>query len=808
MLKNYFIIAVRNLRKHRSFSLINILGLSLGLASCLLLTLYIQDEISYDDHMNRKEDVYRIVTQFKGVIGFDKLGAASPPIALALDEEIPEVEAAARLIQPPNVSQNLIKYNDDVFYISDGFLGDSSIFDVLTFDVIEGDPSTALDHPNSIAIAESLSKRLFGDESALNKTFQISQGNDPFEVKVTAVYKDQKKSFIKPNFIVNIYSGGWGEYLKSKNAASEWAGQNFAPSYLKLTPGHDKDAVIKKINDVLVKYGSESMKALGIYKTLTIEPVKDIYLRSDVGQTPRINAIYIVASIAIFILVLACINFMNLSTAKAAKRASEIGVRKVLGAYRSSLIYQLLGEAVILVLIAVVISLIAIQLALPYFNMLTEKEIAMGLQHNLPFVGIVVLIVVVTGVLAGSYPAFYLSSFQPVKVLKGQTSLGNASGRLRQSLVVLQFVVGIALVCSMIIISSQLTFMKNKNLGFNSNAKLILPMRTDNALKSYTVLQKELSKIPGVNMVSGTDYIPGSYVFNDMAFYKSGGNMDLAKLHRLNLVDYNYTDILGLKLIAGRNFTDNREADGGNKLILNMASVTELQWTPEEAIGQKLYFDWQGETMDFEVIGVINDYHQVSLREKVYPMAFHFARVDDSFSFTILDIDPQKFNDIKPSVEKTWKSLVNDTPFEFYFLDENIQKQYTEDRKAAQIITSFTIIAMVISCLGLYGLSTYMTERRFREIGIRKVMGASVKEILSLMTGEFIKLVVIAFVIAVPLAWYGMTKWLEGFAYRIDIGVTAFLIAGGAAIFIALVTVSVESIRAATADPVKALRSE
>jgi putative ABC transport system permease protein len=808
MLKNYFLIAVRNLRKHRSFSLINILGLSLGLASCLLLTLYIQDEISYDQHLERKEDIYRIVTEFKGVIGFDKLGAASPPIALALGEEIPEVEAAARLIAPPNVSQNLIKYNDNVFYISEGFLGDSSIFDVLTFDVIEGDPSTALDHPNSIAITESLAKRLFGHESAIDKSFQLSQGNDPFEVKVTAVYKDQKKSFIKPNFIVNIYSGSWGQYLKSKNAANEWAGQNFAPSYLKLTPGHDKAAVIKKINEVLVKYGAESMKALGISKTLTIEPVKDIYLRSDVGQTPRIESIYIVASIAIFILVLACINFMNLSTAKAAKRAAEIGVRKVLGAYRSSLIYQLLGEAVILVLIAVVISLVAIQLALPYFNMLTGKEIEMELQHNIPFVTIVILIVIVTGILAGSYPAFYLSSFQPVKVLKGQTSLGNASGRLRQSLVVLQFVVGIALVCSMILISKQLTFMENKNLGFNSNAKLIVPMRTDNALKSYTVLQKELSKIPGVNMVSGTDYIPGSYVFNDMVFYKNGGNMDVAKLHRLNLVDYNYTDILGLKLIAGRKFTDNREADGGNKLILNMASLAELQWTPEEAIGQQLHFDWQGQTMDFEVIGVINDYHQVSLREKIYPMAFHFARVDDSFSYTVLDIDPQKFSAVKSSIEKTWTSLVNDTPFEFYFMDENIQKQYTEDRKAAQIITSFTIIAMVISCLGLYGLSTYMTERRFREIGIRKVMGASVKEILSLMTGEFIKLVVIAFVIAVPVAWYGMTKWLEGFAYRIDIGVTAFLIAGGAAIFIALVTVSVESIRAATSDPVKALRSE
>lgn len=808
MLQNYILIAFRNLRKHRSFSLINILGLSLGLASCLLLTLYIQDELSYDRHMKRPDDVYRIVTQFDRVIGIDKLGTASPPIALALAEEVPEVEAAARLLAPPNVQQNLVKYNDNSFYISDGYLGDSTVFDVLTFEIIEGDPSTALDEPNSIAISETLSKKIFGDESALNRSFQLSQGYNPYEVKVTAVYKDQKKSFITPNFIVNIYSGDWGEYLMSKNAANEWGGQNFVPSYLKLTPGHDREAVIRKINEVLIKHGAESMKALGMSKTLTIEPVKDIYLRSDVGQSPRIDSIYIVASIALFVLVLACINFMNLSTAKATKRAAEIGVRKVLGAYRSSLIYQLLGEALILVVIAVIIALVGIQIALPNFNTLTGKTIEMGLTNNLVFVSIVIAIVVVTGVLAGSYPAFYLSSFQPAKVLKGQTSLGNASGRLRQSLVVIQFVVGIALVCSMIIISDQLTFIENKNLGFNSDAKLILPMRTDQALKSYPALQKELSRLPGVKMVSGTNAIPGSPVYNDMPFYKKGQTMDVAKLHRINMVDHNYVDILGLKLIAGRNFTENREADGGSKVLLNMASLAELELTPENAIGQKLYFDWQGNTLEYEVIGVINDYHQVSLKEKIVPMAFRLPSPDDSFAYTIVDIETDKFEAVRSGVEQTWKSLINDTPFEFSFLDENIQKQYTADRKAAGIITSFTIIAMVISCLGLYGLSTYMTERRFREIGIRKVMGASIQEILSLMTGEFVKLVVIAFIIAVPLAWYGMSKWLEGFAYRIDIGAAAFLISGGAAILISLLTVSVETFRAATTDPVKALKSE
>jgi putative ABC transport system permease protein len=360
----------------------------------------------------------------------------------------------------------------------------------------------------------------------------------------------------------------------------------------------------------------------------------------------------------------------------------------------------------------------------------------------------------------------------------------------------------------MIIISRQMTFMQNKDLGFNADAKVILPMRTGNAVKNYPALQQELSMIRGVNAVSGTDYIPGSYVFNDMGLYKRGENMQVAKLHRINLVDHNYMDMLGLQLVTGRKFTANRQADGGNKFILNMASVKALGLTPEEAIGQKLYFEYQGQKMEYDVIGVMEDYHQVSLKEKIYPMAFRFASPEESFAFTVLDVKANEFAQVKTEIESTWKRLINDTPFEFSFLDENIQKQYTEDQKAAGIITTFTVIAMIISCLGLYGLSTFMTERRFREIGIRKVMGASERQILSLMTSEFMKLVLIAFVVAVPLAWYGMSKWLEGFAYRVDIEATAFLLAGAVALLIALLTVMLESFKAATTNPVKALRSE
>jgi putative ABC transport system permease protein len=360
----------------------------------------------------------------------------------------------------------------------------------------------------------------------------------------------------------------------------------------------------------------------------------------------------------------------------------------------------------------------------------------------------------------------------------------------------------------MIIISKQLNFLQDKELGFNSEAKIVLPLRTNAARESYLALQSELSNQGAVRLVSAADYMPGQPIFNDMSFYKEGGNMETAIQHYRNKVDHSYVDLLGIKLLAGRNFTDNREMEARKNVIINRTGVEKLGFDVEEAVGQKIYFEWQGEKYNWNIIGVMEDYHQTSLKQEITPTLFEMSEDPKSYDNMIISVKTTNFSESIASIESIWKKIVNDTPFEFVFLNESIQRQYDEDRSVARIITSFTFIAMFISCLGLYGLSSFMAERRFKEIGVRKVMGANVNQIIGLMSKEFVKLILIAFVMAVPLAWYAMDKWLEGFAYKTTIDVMIFVYAGLGALTIALITVSFESIKAATVNPVTSLRSE
>jgi putative ABC transport system permease protein len=807
MLRNYVIIALRNIRRSKGYSFVNILGLSLGVACCLLLTLYLQDELSYDRHHERLNDIYRLTTHFNSDNGTHSQGSVSPPIATAVREEVPEVESAARVLNPPGVTQSLIKYEDNILYETDGLLADSTVFDILTYEFIEGSPKKALTEPNTVVINDKLAKKLFGNELALGKIINITQGSAPVNFKITGVIKDNTRTHFHANFFISMTSDGWAENMRSPDMANEWAGQNFIPTYVKLVPGHTKDDVIKKINQVLVKHGAEAMKAMATKKTLGLEPVKDIYLKAEGASSQRITYIYVISSIAAFILLIACINFMNLSTARASKRASEIGVRKVMGAIRSSLIAQILGEAMVIVLFSILLSLVFVQLALPYFNQLTSKTISFGSENIFFFSIALFTTTIVTGLLAGSYPAFYLSSFQPAQVLKGKTIMGNASGWLRRSLVVFQFMIAIVLVCGMIVIWQQLNYMQEKDLGFDSKAKIVLPLRTGSAQDHYDALRSELAKNGTINDVSGANYLPGSPIYNDMSYYTDGGSMNTAVNNRRNTVDHGYMELLGIKLLAGRYFSDNytMEAD---KVIINATSAGRYGMTPEKMVGQALHFDWQGKSRHFEVIGVMEDYHQTSLKQEIRPTMFQMTSEPKGIHFIIADVDTKNFPSTVAAIEQTWKSMISDTPFEYSFLDEDIQKQYDEDRKVSSIITIFSTMAMFISCLGLYGLSTYMAERRFKEIGVRKVMGASVSQIVGLMSKEFIKLVLIAFIIAIPLAWYIMNKWLESFSYKIPVNFSVFVYAGLGALLIALFTISFESVKAASTDPVKSLKNE
>ncbi len=808
MLRNYFIIAFRNLVRNKVYSFINIFGLSLGIACCLLLALFLADEIGYDRHHDRLEDFYRIVTHFESERGLDKLATTSPPIAMALWEEIPEIELATRILNPPGVSHNLIRYGDNMFYESNGFVGDSTFFELFNYTLTEGNPKKALVEAQSVVLADYLAKKLFGDEPALDKTIHINQGGPNGDFRVTGVYRSEEHSHIRPNFIISMTSSGWGAFIRTDpNASNEWAGNNFVPAYVRLVPGHDVALVEKKMNDVLIKHGAEAMKAMGMKKSLHLQPVKDVYLKSDIGRSPRINYLYIIGAIGLFILVIACINFMNLSTAKAGKRATEIGIRKVMGAVRHSLIQQVFGEAIVIVLIAVLISIGIVQGALPFFNTLTERHIQLDSGSLLFLAASLVTLATITGLLAGSYPAFYLSSFQPAQVLKGKTNLTAANGTLRQFLVVFQFIIAIALGCGMLIIGDQLRFMQEQDLGFESGARIALPLRSRTAREAYPALYQELSRNPEINAVSAADYMPGNMIWSDMMYYPDGGNMETALLYRRNPVDYGYQALLGIPLIAGRPFSENR-AENKNKIIINRTAVKKLGFTPEEMIGRMLHFDWHEKKYSYEVIGVMEDYHQLSLKEEIFPTIFEIPEEPTGYENVVVHVKTSDMSSLLAELEKVWKGRVNDTPFEYHFLDEAVQKQYEEDRRVASIITTFTFIAMIICCLGLYGLSSFMAERRFKEIGIRKVMGASLGQIAGMMSKEFVKLVVIAFVIAAPVTAYFMNRWLEGFAYHITVNAWVFIVAGLTSLFIALATVSFESLKAASANPVNSLRNE
>jgi len=815
MISNYLKIALRTMLHNKAFTLINILGLSVGVACCLLLALFTQHEISYDKHHARLDDLYRIVTHLRTDVGYEKLSTTSPPIAYALKTEIPEVENYVRVYDPPGVSFSIIRHGEDIFYEPNGFVVDSTLFDMFSYELKEGNPKEALVQANSIVLSENLAKKLFGDSPALNQTISMSQGGTVLlntatgqiqEYKVTGVFRKRHNSHINANFFTSVTSGGWGEYVRTEGE-KHWAGHNAIPSYLRLVQGHNKREVEKKMNDVLMKHGADDLKALGLHKTLSLEPVKDIYLKSDVGQSPRLTYLYVVVSIAIFILLIACVNFMNLSTAKAIKRATEIGIRKTMGANRSSLIGQILGEAMVIVIFSIAISILIAYLLSPYFNMVTGRDISLN-QENIPYFIIALIgITVVTGLVAGSYPAFYLSSYQPAVVLKGKIKTGNST-KVRQALVVFQFIVAIVLMCGVFVISNQLNFIRQKNLGFDYETKIVVPLRTFEAHNQYEVLKKEIRNSGKVNAISGTSCVPGSTIWNDLLLFPDGGNMETSIAIERNFVDAGYLEMMGIKLIAGRAFTDNREMEKRTKFILNRKTVSKLGFTPESILGQKLHMDRNGKREDYDVIGVMEDFHQNSLHEEIKPTLFEVAEDLNRYNYIVASISAADFEQSIRSIESSWKNLVTDSPFEYSFLSQNIQKQYKEDEKMAKVITSFGLIAIAICCLGLFGLSSYTAERRFKEIGIRKVMGASVGQIVTLMSTEFMKLVTLAFIVATPVAWIVMNEWLSTYAYRVSVSWVVFVLAGLIALSIAMITISFESIRAATTNPVKSLKNE
>ncbi|MBD0333648.1 MAG: FtsX-like permease family protein, partial [Chitinophagaceae bacterium] len=545
-------------------------------------------------------------------------------------------------------------------------------------------------------------------------------------------------------------------------------------TFFLLKSGADAKALQAKFPAFVNKYIGESLKAMGFYKKQFLIPVPDMHLHSgmDINISPvdSMTSLYVLGSIALFTLLLACINFMNLSTARSSKRSTEVGIRKVLGAEKRSLVKQFIGESILMSCIALIFALLITVLVLPLFSYISGTELSLNISTNWLLLLGFLAVSLITGLLAGSYPAFYLSSFRPIKVLKGKLTNSLSAAALRKGLVVFQFIISVALIIASVVINNQMKYMRTKDLGFAKDQQIIIPLRSNNAKNIYTALKNEITKNPLVENAGASFYYPGIFNPSDMGLRKEGKSPNDAKLVRTNVIDESFLQTLNIKPIAGRLFSEQFPADTNNRIIINTQAVKEIGFTsPQQAVGSKLFFDWRGQSYEFTVVGVVKDFHFQDLHVPIAPYGF-FLNSNPQYNYMIVHAKSGDISTLLNQISKNWSALNPNEPFEFSFLDEDFQKNYETENRRAAMVAFFTAIAILISCLGLFGLATFSAEQRTKEIGIRKVLGASVASVVGLLSKDFLKLVLIALVIAAPISWYFMNKWLQDFAYRINIG--------------------------------------
>jgi putative ABC transport system permease protein len=810
MLKSYLKTALRFLLKNKSFSFINIIGLATGTLCCLYILLYVQDQYSYDKHHKGAADIYRINSAL--VINGDKHtnGAASPPIAPAIKRDFPEVQQYTRLVPTGLLGnpKNLLRYKEKSFYEKDLVYVDSTFFDVFSYHFDYGkNTSSILAEPYSLVLLKPVADKLFGSDDPVGKVISIDNGFGKHDFKVAGVVDESLgKSHITANIFITMRSGGFGDYTLNNTM---WAGNNYACSYIKLRPGASAAVLEKKLPAFIDKYGGQQLKALGMKKALYLEPVTAIHttpgFEIEISKTINPTLLYILALIAIMIQLIACINFMNLSTARGSKRAKEVGVRKVIGAQRGDLIKQFLGESFLLSFIGVLLALPLLYLALPYLNQITHTDIQFSFLNHYSIWLMLAGIILVTGAVAGSYPAFYLSAFEAIKVIKGNFTNQVSAAGVRRSLVVFQFVLSIVLITGIVIIYSQLNYIKNKDIGFDKSQKLVFSFYTGDSQNKMKVFGDDLQQLPEVKVVSKSNNYLSQFVGQDHGVYPTGGNMQTAIDAQNITTDENFVKANGIKIISGRDF---RKKDS-LRVLINETLAKRLGFTPQKVIGQRLYTQYTPNPVTYvEVAGVMKDFNYNSLHGAVKPFMLVYDDRPGVYQNIIAATDSKDYKMLLSKIGAIWQKDLPGVPFEYAFLDDEVQKQYETEITLSQIINSFTIMAIVISCLGLFGLAAFSSEQRQKEIGIRKVLGASVPGIVTLLSKEFVKLVFISFIIASPIAWWGARIWLQGFAYKIPLSWWMFAVAGLMAIFITLFTVSSQAIKAALMNPVKSLKSE
>lgn len=792
MISNYLKIAFRNLVKHKAFSLINISGLAIGMACCLLIVIFVQDELSYDQFNEKADRIYRIASKEnrRGVIAnYPFVFSGIPPI---LQNDYSEVMDFVRFDPRENV---LISSEDKEFYEERLFYTDASVFDVFTFPLVNGDPNTALKEPYALVLTQRMAEKYFSGEDPVGRTLTIDNEHD---YQITGVLKEiPRNSHIKFDFLASIAT------LEAQDPryGKLWAWNCY--TYLLLPKDYSYLDLERKFPDFIRRHRGE--KAVEAY-TFYLQPLSRIHLHSHLGFEIEANSdiryVYIFSAIAFLILLIACINFMNLSTARSANRAKEVGLRKVLGAERSRLIKQFLGESLALSLVALPAAVALIELFLPAFNALTGKDLRIDYFGNsVVFLGLVGILLFV-GILSGTYPAFFLSAFRPAAALKGKLRAGAGSTLFRKVLVVVQFSVSIVLIAGTIIITNQLDFIRNKKLGFDKDHVVVMPVMRSGIGQNFETFKGELLQNPNVQSVCGSTSAP-SFIPTRSVFIPEGAEEGERLALRNVLLDYDFIKTFGMEIKEGRDFSRDFATDKKEAFIVNEAAVKEFGW--ESAVGKKL-IDLEGPRG--YVIGVVKNFHFRSKHQKIEPLVFSLLPSSRYVYLISVKISPSNIRDTLSFLKNKWKKFSPGWPFEYFFLDDNYDRLYKSEERLRHVFLTFTFLGIFIACLGLFGLAAFTAEQRTKEIGIRKVLGASVPGIVLLLSKEFIKWVLIANVIAWPVAYFAMGRWLENFAYRISIGWGVFIAAAALALGISLFTVGFQAAKAALANPAESLRYE
>ncbi|HVZ95553.1 MAG TPA: ABC transporter permease [Chitinophagaceae bacterium] len=808
MFKNYFKIAWRNLLKSKAFSVINITGLAIGLSCFLLIALYVMDELSYDRFFPDSGRIYRVNSDIRFGGADLHLPLASDMMGQLLKKDYPQVEQYTRVYTFNG--DKLVKKGSA--YIDESKVAnvDSTFFDVFRLPVIEGDTRHALDEPNTVVLTASAAKKYFGTTEVVGKTIEVRDDKNPY--KITAVIKDiPQNAHFHFDFFFSMKNVdyGWGQVTA----------HNFY-TYLRFKPGTDYKAFEKNFPEYIEKYvlpyarkfmnisSMDEFRKAGNDLRYSLTPLTKIHLYSDrqfeLSPSGNIQYVYIFSAVALFILIIACINFMNLTTARSANRAREVGIRKVLGTEKRNLVYQFLFESTLMVLLSLVIAILIVYLVLPMFNDVANKQMTAGSLFSPYILPLLIALPFIVGLMAGSYPAFFLSSFKPIEVLKGKLKSGSKSGGLRSVLVVFQFATSIILIIGTIVVYEQLHYIQTKNLGYDKSQVLIID-GVSSLSGNTNAFKNEVLQLPGV--VSGTlsGYLPvTNSARSDDSFSKEAVMTTQSGFDMQNwYVDYDYIKTLGMQIIRGRGFSKDFPGDSST-VIINETTAKILGYS--DPVGKILYrSEDNGKTSPHTIIGVVKNFNFESLHQDVGPLCFFLGGGGGSGIFKVNTSDIQN---IIAQAENKWKELAPGMPFSYRFLNQSFDEMYRAEQRAGRIALIFSVLAIFIACLGLFGLAAFIAEQRTKEIGIRKVLGASVSSIVSMLSKDFVTLVIIAFVLAAPLAWWAMHSWLQSFAYRIHISWWVFAAAGLSALIIALATVSFQAIKAGIANPVDSLRTE